>query len=80
MVTVVTSDGSGSGFAVGDGEGATQLVTNFHVVATDYAAGRRTVAVTRGQSRWSGRVVEVFGPEGLHGYQQLKTIYLGPPS
>ena len=59
VVTVVTSAGSGSGFAIGDDDGATQLVTNFHVVAADYTAGRRTVTVSRGHSRWQGRVVEV---------------------
>jgi putative serine protease PepD len=59
VVTVVTSAGSGSGFAVGGRAGHTQLVTNYHVVAADYVAGRRTVTVNRGPSRWTGRVVEV---------------------
>jgi len=59
VVTVITGGGSGSGFAVGESAGGTQLVTNFHVVATDWTAGRRTVTVTRGRSHWNGRVVEV---------------------
>jgi hypothetical protein len=45
VFTVVTEDGSGSGFVVSAARGASQLVTNFHVVAATYVNGGRTVRV-----------------------------------
>ena len=58
VVTIETSDGLGSGFALAGGAGETFLVTNAHVVEADHDAGVDDVSVHRGtEETYPGRVV-----------------------
>jgi len=59
VFTVVTDDGSGSGFVVSAHGAESQLVTNFHVIAGTYVNGGRTVRVKQGDLTYTGRITRV---------------------
>jgi len=59
VFTIETSTSIGSAFAFQSDGLATLLITNFHVIATDYDAGVRTVLVHRGTETYSGSVESV---------------------
>ena len=59
VFTIVTDDGSGSGFVVAGTPGRADVVTNFHVVAESYLNGDGTVEVVRGDLTYTGQVTDV---------------------
>jgi len=65
VFTILTSFGSGSGFVAMNRSGHALVVTNFHVVASGYLGGDRTVTVQRDQHSWTGRVIEVSEGDDL---------------
>jgi putative serine protease PepD len=59
VFTVVTAQGSGSGFVVSSSTDEARLVTNFHVVAETYVNGGRAVKVRRGDQTYDAKIVDV---------------------
>jgi putative serine protease PepD len=65
VFTVVTDEGTGSGFVATSEGGSAELVTNYHVVEETYAAGGRTVRVKRDDLTYTGRIVRVSRADDL---------------
>lgn len=65
VFTILTPFGSGSGFVATNRNGHALVVTNFHVIASGYLDGDRTVTVQRDQHSWTGRVIEVSEGDDL---------------
>ncbi|HLG91830.1 MAG TPA: S1C family serine protease [Acidimicrobiales bacterium] len=66
VFTVITTTGDqGTAWVASSSGGASTLVTNFHVVETEWDGGGRTVQLVQGQSTYSGTVVAVAGTADL---------------
>jgi putative serine protease PepD len=59
VFTIVTDEGSGSGWVAASSGGSSTLVTNFHVVSDGWVNGDRNVKVTHGGTKYDGTVVDV---------------------
>ena len=59
VFTIVTDNGSGSGFVAAVNRGRSQIVTNFHVVAETYLNDGRAVEVVRGDLTFTGQITDV---------------------
>jgi putative serine protease PepD len=58
VFTVVTEQDTGSGFIVSADDDSSELITNYHVIASTYEAGGRTVKITRGKTSYTGRITQ----------------------
>jgi putative serine protease PepD len=65
VFTIYSGDSLGSSFVVTSGGGHADLVTNYHVVSTEYLAENRSVDVRRGNTTYSGQIVDVSEADDL---------------
>jgi putative serine protease PepD len=59
VFTIVTDEGSGSGWVASSNAGKSTLVTNFHVVSDGWVSGNRSVKVRRGDTTYDGTIIDV---------------------
>jgi putative serine protease PepD len=65
VFTVFAGPYEGSAFAIGSSGGRTLLITNFHVVAANWDAGRHSAAVVQGDDNFTGRIEKVHRSDDL---------------
>jgi len=65
VVTVKTPSGLGTGFAIEDPSGDIFIITNYHVVASVWASGGRTVTITQDGEEFEGRIANVSATNDL---------------
>ena len=65
VVTVLAGGDQGSAFAVSSKGGTSQLVTNFHVVASLWTNGLRSVQIQFGAVTWPGQITRVNEADDL---------------
>jgi putative serine protease PepD len=59
VYTVITESAQGTGFVVGSDRRTSLLLTNFHVIESEWESGGRSVVLRRDATRLQGRVVKV---------------------
>ena len=65
VFTVFAGPFEGSAFAIGRDGGRTLLITNFHVIASNWDAGRASAEVVQGEDNYTGRIERVRRADDL---------------